>query len=155
LVQQATTAAKWLVGLSGVALALTFTLYIQAYLSIPLIKDDCASRRFVADAMWGADRFGGWVLIGGALALFAVALPGIVSIGRKQFDGWSQDAVMWVFVCQIVAIFVSFLMTVALIALVLIWAPDSTPEGVQRDWHSFELKCLRPDQMAHPPKATD
>jgi hypothetical protein len=52
-VQRATAVAKWLVGLSGAATVLAFALYIQSYLSILSIKNDCVSLRFVADANSG------------------------------------------------------------------------------------------------------
>jgi hypothetical protein len=155
------------VGLNGVALALAFTFYIQAYLSIPSIKDDCASRRFVADAMWGPDRLGRWFLFAGALALIAVALPGIIASLRnfrrgrtlpllrsgREFDGWSEESVLGVVWAQALLMAVSFVIWAVFTVYLLIAAPDSTPEGVQRDWHNFELKCLQPDQVAPPPKA--
>jgi hypothetical protein len=53
-VQRATAVAKWLLGLSGAGTVLAFAFYIQSYLSILSIKNDCVSRRFVADANSGA-----------------------------------------------------------------------------------------------------
>ena len=43
-VQRATAVAKWLLGLSGAGTVLAFTLYIQSYLSILSIKNDCVIR---------------------------------------------------------------------------------------------------------------
>ena len=42
--QRATALAKWLLGLSGAGTVLALTFYIQSYLSILSIKNDCVIR---------------------------------------------------------------------------------------------------------------
>jgi hypothetical protein len=54
-VRHVTTIAKWLAGLSGAGVVLAFAFYMQAYLWILSIKNDCASQRFVADAFSAGD----------------------------------------------------------------------------------------------------
>ena len=103
--QRATTTAKWLVGLNGAALALSFAFYIQAYLSILSSKNDCPSLLFVADAIKAALFSASFFLISGTLAAVAAGLPSVVGIGRNllgwtkgrpplepehEFEGWSE-----------------------------------------------------------------
>ena len=92
-VQRATTVAKWLVGLNGAALVLSFAFYIQAYLSILSIKDVRSVRRlFVADAIKGggvSSRHGFWRA--GTLAAIAAGWPSVIGIGRNML-GWKKRA---------------------------------------------------------------
>ena len=109
--QRATAVAKWLAGMSGAGTVLAFTLYIQSYLSILSIKNDCVSLQFVADPNKGAVAYARGFLASGILALFAIALPPAVGMGRNflswwkaskqpplqpghEFDGWSEVQVM-------------------------------------------------------------
>ena len=82
-VQRATAVAKWLVGMSGAGTVLAFAFYIQSYLSILSIKNDCVSLRFVANANLAAVEFAVWFLGTGMVALFAIALPTAVGIRRN------------------------------------------------------------------------
>ena len=93
-------------GLNGAATVLAFAVHAQSYLSILSIKSDCASRLFVADAISQAASFAASFLLSGMLALFAIALPPAVGMGRNflswkaskqpplqsghEFDGWSE-----------------------------------------------------------------
>jgi hypothetical protein len=75
-VQRASAVAKWLAGMSGAGTVLAFAFYIQSYLSILSIKNDCVSRRFVADANGAAVWIAGFFLVSGMLALLAHRLAG-------------------------------------------------------------------------------
>ena len=72
-----------------------------------VIKNDCVSLQFVADANKGAVAYARGFLASGILALFAIALPPAVGMGRNflswwkaskqpplqpghEFDGWSE-----------------------------------------------------------------
>ena len=89
VVQRTTAVAKWLAGLSGGGTVLAFGFFIQSYLSILSIKNDCVSLQFVADANFGAGWCAGWFLVSGMLALLAIAWPAAVGIGRN-FLRWRK-----------------------------------------------------------------
>jgi hypothetical protein len=106
-VQRTTAVAKWLVGLSGAGTVLAFAFYIQGYLSILSIKNDCVSLHFVAHAMTTAVAYANGFMWSGIFALAAIILPTVVGIGRNllrwhkahklpplepghEFDGWSD-----------------------------------------------------------------
>ena len=159
-VQHTTTVAKWLAGLNGAAVVLAFAYYIQAYLSILSIKNDCASRLFVADAMNGAVQFIGLAVIAGIMALTAIAWPAAVVGARRnsarrrslqlplrpgqEFDGLSEAQVYrraW---------FPQFLLcfSSAVLLSLLVWfltihvgVTIAKPEGLQDWWRAFEVKC--------------
>jgi hypothetical protein len=161
-VQRATAIAKWLLGLSAAATVLAFALYIQSYLSILSIKNDCVSLRFVADANSGAVWFARGFLLSGALALFALAWPTAVGIGRNllrwwkahklpplqpghEFDRWSEFQVTGrVTIPQCVMVFFSSLFFFGLICVLVFSEIGMKPEGVLKEWHNFELQCPQP-----------
>jgi hypothetical protein len=161
-VQRATAVAKWLVGLSGAATVLAFALYIQSYLSILSIKNDCVSLRFVADANSGAVWYARGFLLSGVLALFALAWPTAVGIRRNflcwlkalklpplqpghEFDGWSEYQVTGrVTILQCVLVFFSSVFFFGLISLLVFSGIGIKPEGVLKEWHNFELQCPQP-----------
>lgn len=167
-VQRATTVAKWLAGLSGAALVLAFAFYIQAYLSIPSIKDDCVARLFVADAIKGALLFAWWALVAGVLALVTISLPALVGVWRNrasfggrrrrmnqpplelghELDGLTEWHVSFVAGAQAALLFFSCGALFLLVFGLLYFGIGSKPEGIQKGWHEFELKCLPqpPDQ---------
>ena len=82
-VPHATAFAKWLLGLSGAGMVVAFGFYVQSYLSILSIKNDCVSLHFVAAAISDAARLAGLFLLSGISALFALIWPTIVGIGRN------------------------------------------------------------------------
>ena len=90
-VQRATTVAKWLVGLNGAALVLSFAFYIQAYLSIYRSKSTDRRWLFVADAIKGAAYFASWFLAAGTRAAIAAGWPSVIGIGRNML-GWKKRA---------------------------------------------------------------
>ena len=107
-VQRTTTVAKWLAGLSGAGVVLAFAFYMQAYLSILSIKDDCVSRRFVADAIWTAAVLVLCTIVAGLFALAAIVGPSACGMRRNwrrrreakpplqsghEFDGLSEGQV--------------------------------------------------------------
>jgi len=159
-VQRATAVAKWLLGLSGAGTVLAFTLYMQSYLSILSIKNDCVSLRFVADANSGAVWYARGFLISGGLALLALAWPTWVGIRRNflrwwkasklpplqpghEFDGWSECQVTGrVTIPQCVMVFFSSLFFFGLIYILVSSGIGMKPEGVLAEWHNFELQCL-------------
>jgi hypothetical protein len=167
-VQRATAVAKWLLGLSGAGTVLAFAFYIQSYLSILSIKNDCVSLRFVADANSGAAWLARLFLLSGMLALLAIAWPAAVGIARNllrwmkahklpplqpghEFDGWSDFQVTGrVTILQWVMVTVSSLLFFGLTFSLVFSAPVIKPEGVLEEWHKFELQCLPlpPDQGA-------
>ena len=154
-VRRATTAAKWLVGLNGAALVLSFSFYIQAYMSILSIKGDCPSLLFVADAIKGALIFASWFLVAGTLAAIAAGWPSAIGIGRNmlgwrkgrpplepehEFEGWSEFQVAnRVAGQQWILVVVSSVFFFAAVVGVLILRVGSNPG---EEWHSFELQCL-------------
>jgi len=79
------------VGLNGAATVLAFAVHAQSYLSILSIKSDCASRLFVADAISQAASFAASFLLSGMLALFAIALPLAVGMGRNFLSWWKAS----------------------------------------------------------------
>jgi hypothetical protein len=157
-VQRATAVAKWLVGMSGAGTVLAFAFYIQSYLSILSIKNDCVSLRFVANANLAAVEFAFWFLGTGMVALFAIALPTAVGIRRNflrrrkahkqpplqpghEFDGLFEFQVgrianfQWCLVG--LSSFLFFLMTLGLVFAAI----GGTPEGILKELHNFELQC--------------
>jgi hypothetical protein len=158
-VQRATAFAKWLAGLSGAATVLAFGFYVQSYLSILSIKNDCVSLRFVADANSGAVWFARGFLVSGVLALFALAWPTWVGIRRNllrwykaqklpplqpghEFDEWSDFQVTGrVTIPQCVLMFFSSLFFFGLILILVSSGIGMRPEGVLAEWHNFELQC--------------
>jgi hypothetical protein len=156
-VQRATAVAKWLVGMSGAGTVLAFAFYIQSYLSILSIKNDCVSQRFVADANSAAILFARWFLVSGILALLAIAWPTLVGIGRNllrwwkahklpplqpghEFDGWSEyEVTERVTFLQCVLVVFSSVFFFGLTFSLLFFAIGSKPED---SWHHFELQCL-------------
>ena len=159
-VQRTTAVAKWLAGLSGAGTVLAFGFYVQSYLSILSIKNDCVSLQFVADANRGAALFAVLFLVSGMLALLAIAWPTGVGIARNrlrwtkalklpplqpghEFDGWSEFLVSQrVTGLQWVLLFVSALLFFGLTYTLVSFAIGSKPEGVLEEWHNFELQCL-------------
>jgi hypothetical protein len=162
-VQRNTMLAKWLAGLSGGVVVLAFAYYIQAYLSILSIKDDCASRLFVADAIKGAVLCAGMALAAGILALAAISWPAMIGMWRNrfagrrrredkpplrpgdEFDGLSES-LLSLSIPQGLLTFLSALVLFGLIFIVVFLAPPIKPEGVQKIWHKFELQCLPKSQ---------
>jgi hypothetical protein len=162
-VQRATVVAKWLAGMSGAGTVLALAFHIQGYLSILSIKNDCVSRRFVADANTGAVWFARLFLV---LALLAIAWPVAVGIGRNllrwmkahklpplqpghEFDGWSESQVTGrVTFFQWFMVFFSSLLFFGLTFSLVFYAIGSKPEGLLEELHNFELQCLPqpPDQ---------
>ena len=158
-VQRATALAKWLLGLSGAGTVLALTFYIQSYLSILSIKNDCVALRFVADANSGAAWYARGFLISGGLALLALVWPTWVGIRRNflrwykasklpplqpghEFDGWSDFQVTdRVTIPQCVMVFLSFLFFFGLTYFLVSSGIGMTPEGVLKEWHYFELQC--------------
>ena len=158
-VQRATAIAKWLVGLSGAGTVLAFTLYIQSYLSILSIKNDCVSLQFVADANKGAVAYARGFLASGILALFAIALPPAVGMGRNflswwkaskqpplqpghEFDRWSEVQVTSrVTIWQCAMVLLSAVLFFGLALIPVYSAIGSKPEGILKEWHKFELQC--------------
>ena len=153
-VQRATALAKWLLGLSGAGTVLALTFYIQSYLSILSIKNDCVALRFVADANSGAAWYARGFLISGGLALLALVWPTWVGIRRNflrwykasklpplqpghEFDGWSDFQVTGrvTILRWLLVVFSAFFFFFPL-------AIGSKPEGVLKKWHNFELQCL-------------
>ena len=142
---------------AGTVLALTF--YIQSYLSILSIKNDCVALRFVADANSGAAWYARGFLISGGLALLALVWPTWVGIRRNflrwykasklpplqpghEFDGWSDFQVTdRVTIPQCVMVFLSFLFFFGLTYFLVSSGIGMTPEGVLKEWHYFELQC--------------
>jgi hypothetical protein len=165
-VQRATAVAKWLAGLSGAGTVLAFGFYLQSYLSILSIKNDCASLRFVADANGAAVECVRLFLVSGMLALLAIAWPTAVGIGRNllrwmradklpplqpghEFNGWSEFQVTGrVTILQYFMLFFSCLLFFGVTFALAFSAVK--PEGVLTEWHHFELQCLPqpPDQGA-------
>jgi hypothetical protein len=160
-VQRATAIAKWFVGLSGAGTVLAFTLYIQSYLSILSIKNDCVSLQFVADANKGAVAYARGFLASGILALLAIALPHAVGMGRNflswkaskqpplqsghEFDGWSEVQVTSrVTIWQCAMVLLSAVLFFGLALIPVYSAIGSTPEGVLKEWHYFERQCPQP-----------
>jgi len=161
-VPHATAFAKWLLGLSGAGMVVAFGFYVQSYLSILSIKNDCVSLHFVAAAISDAARLAGLFLLSGILALFALIWPTVVGIGRNllrwykahelpplqpehKFDEWSDFQVTGrVTIVQGVLVGFSFLLFVLLTFGLVFFSVGSTPEGVLRIWHKFELQCLLP-----------
>jgi hypothetical protein len=159
-VQRATAVAKWLVGLSGAATVLAFALYIQSYLSILSIKNDCVSLQFVADANSGAVWYARLFLLSGVLALFALAWPTAVGIERNflrwwkahklpplqpghEFDGWSEYQVTGrVTILQWVLVVFSSVLFFGLTSILVFSEIGMKPEDVLKEWHKFELQCL-------------
>jgi hypothetical protein len=165
-VERGTAVAKWLLGLNGAATVLAYTLHTQSFLSILSIKSDCVSRRFVADAISQSAFFAGLFLVSGMLALFAIALPAAIGIGRNllrwmeahkvpplqpghEFDEWSDYKVtgrvtIWQWFLVIVSAFIFFGLTSYLVFSEI----GMKPERVWQHWHKFELQCLPqpPDQ---------
>jgi hypothetical protein len=160
-VQHTTTVAKWLAGLSGAGAVLAFAFYMQAYLSILSINDVCVSRRFVADAIGAATAFVVWtVVVCGLPAVAAIVCPSMVGVARNwrrkreakpplqpghEFDGLSEGQVLNVWVSQMLLLLVSISALATLIGF-FIWlgaARLGKPEGVQKMWHEFELRCVQ------------
>jgi hypothetical protein len=159
-VQRTTAIAKWLAGLSGAATVLAFGFYVQSYLAILSIKNDCVSLRFVADATTGAIVFARLFLLSGVLALFALAWPTAVGIGRnvirwrkalklpplqpgQEFDGWSEYRVTKnVTSFQLALVILSSVFFFGLILILVFSEVGMKPEGVLKEWHNFELQCL-------------
>jgi hypothetical protein len=167
LVQYTTTLAKWLAGLSGAAVVLSFAFFIPAYLSMMSIKDDCASQQFIGDALGGAVHFLEFSFAAGALALLAIVWPVFIGWGRNNarwkrgypplrpgqpFDGWSERRVGLWSVLQGVFVVLSAALLIFLVLFVIfgVGRPLSTPEGVQKWWHHFELKCIPPVPQSVP-----
>ena len=158
--QRTTAFAKWLAGLSGAGMVLAFGFYVQSYLSILSIKNDCVSLRFVADANLGAARYALWFLMPGALALLAIVWPTAIGILRNlqrwmkahklpplqpghEFDSWSElQVTKWVTSLQLAMVCVSAVLFVGLTYNFLSFAIGSKPERVLKEWHDFELQCL-------------
>ena len=154
-------------GLNGAATVLAFAVHAQSYLSILSIKSDCASRLFVADAISQAASFAASFLLSGMLALFAIALPPAVGMGRNflswwkaskqpplqpghEFDGWSECQVTGrVTIPQCVMVFFSSLFFFGLIYILVSSGIGMKPEGVLAEWHKFELQCLPPQPSDH------
>jgi hypothetical protein len=165
-VERGTAVAKWLVGLNGAATVLAYTLHTQSFLSILSIKSDCVSQRFVADAISQAASFAGLFLVSGMLALFAIALPAALGIGRNllrwmkahkepplqpghEFDGWSDYQVTGrVTIWQWILVIFSSVLFFGLTFFLVFSEIGMTPERVWQHWHKFELQCLPqpPDQ---------
>jgi hypothetical protein len=160
-VQRAMVVAKWLVGMSGAGTVLAFTFYIQSYLSISSIKDDCVSLHFVADANGGAVWLARRFLVSGMLALLAIVLPTAVGIGRTflrwmkayklpplppghEFDGWSEYQVRRIRDLQWLIVVFSFLIFLGVTLSLLFSGIAGNPEGVRARWHKFELQCAPP-----------
>jgi predicted DNA-binding WGR domain protein len=159
-VQRTTAVAKWLAGLSGAATVLAFGFYVQSYLSILSIKNDCVSLRFVADANSGAAFAARGFLVSGILALAAFAWPTWVGIRRNllrwykasklpqlqpghEFDGWSDFHVTGrVTIPQCVLVFFWSLFFFGLTCILVSSGIGMKPEGVLAEWHNFELQCL-------------
>ena len=153
-------------GLNGAATVLAFAVHAQSYLSILSIKSDCASRLFVADAISQAASFAASFLLSGMLALFAIALPPAVGMGRNflswwkaskqpplqpghEFDGWSEVQVMSrVTIWQWWMVLLSAVLFFGLTSMLVFSEIGMKPELVLRYWHKFELQCLPqpPDQ---------
>jgi hypothetical protein len=158
-VQRFTAIAKWLLGLSGAGTVLSFGFFIQSYLSILSIKNDCVSLRFVADANSGAAWYARGFLLSGMLALFALTWPTAVGIGRNllrwmkadklpplqpehEFDGWSDYQVTGrVTILQWVLVVFSSLFLFGLIFILVSSEIGMKPEGVLKEWRYFELQC--------------
>ena len=167
-VQHPAAVAQWLLGLSGAGTVLAFTFYMQSYLSMLSIKNDCVSLRLVAHAMREAVAYAYGFMWVGILALVTIGLPRAVGIGRNllrwykahelpplqpehKFDEWSDFQVTGrVTILQGVLVGFSLLIFVLLTFGLVFFTTGSTPEGVLRIWHSFELQCLPPqsDQAA-------
>lgn len=165
LVRNTTTLARWLAGLSGAAMVLSFAFYMQAYLSILSIKDDCVSRRFVADAIGGAVQFLDLSLLAGVSALAAIVWPVCVGAFRNrarrkwstpplqsghEFDGWSENRVRLCWLLRLLFMSISAGSLITLIYFLLhVGGALSTPEGIQEHWHcNFEVGCLPPESVA-------
>jgi hypothetical protein len=158
----ATAVAKWLLGLSGGGTVLAFGFYVQSYLSILSIKNDCVSLRFVGNANLGASYLARWYLVSGGLALLAIAFPTAIGIGRNvlrwwkalkwpplqpghEFDGWYEYQVaeritFWQCALVVYSAYLFFAMTLSLPFSTI----GSTPEGVRAEWHPFEVTCSLP-----------
>jgi hypothetical protein len=161
-VQHPAAVAKWLLGLSGAGTVLALTLYMQSYLSILSIKNDCVSLRFVAHAITEAAAYAYGFMWSGMLALVAIALPTVVGIGRnlrrwykaqklpplqagQEFDGWSDFQVTGrVTILQWVLVAFSSLLFFGLTYTLVSSGIGMKPEGVLKEWHYFELQCLPP-----------
>jgi hypothetical protein len=159
-VQRFTAIPKWLLGLSGAGTVSSFGFFIQSYLSILSIKNDCVSLRFVADANSGAVWCARVFLVSGMLALLAIAWPTAVGMGRNllrwmkvhklpplqpghEFDGWSEFQVTGrVTILQGVMLFFSSLFFFALTLSLVFVTIATKPEGVLEELHKFELQCL-------------
>lgn len=156
-VQNTSTIAKWLAGLSGAAMVLSIGFFIPAYLSILSIHDDCVSRRFVADAISGAVQFVEFSLVAGIAALAAIVWPAVIctrsnskrwrrGVPRLQpgheFDGWSERQVFWGWLPQGFFVFLSAAcLSVLMVSLIQVGLRFATPAGVQKWWHTLELRC--------------
>jgi len=147
--------------MSSAATVLAFAIYIQTYLSIMSIKDDCVSQKFIANANLNAVVAVVGFLVSGLLALLAITWPAGWGVGRnlrlsmkalklpplqpgQELDGWSElqvreRVVFW----QKIMVAVSSLIFFGLI-LILVFSPvGGKPEGVRAELHKFELRCLQ------------
>ena len=165
-VQYPTAVAKWLLGLSGAGTVLALTLYMQSYLSILSIKNDCVSLHFVAHAMTTAAAYAKGFMWSGMFALVAIAWPTAVGIGRnlrlwykaqnlpplqrgQEFDRWSDFQVTGrVTILQWVLVGFSSALFFGLTYIQMSAGIGMKPESVQKEWHYFEVQCVQqwPDQ---------
>jgi len=160
-VQRTTAVARWLLGMSSAATVLAFAIYIQTYLSIMSIKDDCVSQEFIANANLNAAVAVVVFLASGLLALLAITWPAGWGIGRnllrsmkaqnlpplqpgQDLDGWSEfhvngRVVFW----QKTVVVLSALIFFGLIFRLVFTPIGDKPEGVRAELHKFELRCLQ------------
>jgi hypothetical protein len=154
-----TTFARWLAGLNGAAVVLAFAYYMQTYLSILSIKDDCVARLFVADAIKTASMFVIGAIAGGLLAMMALVWPVVVGGARnaaraakgrpllqrgQEFDELSEFQAGWISMPQIILTLFSVLCLLVMVWF-LLWfgmTIGGKPEGIQKIWHELELRCV-------------
>ena len=151
--KRATTFGLFLAGLSGAALALTSTLFVQSY---SLIKGDCVSRRVLAGAVHDAILFGWLFAIASGFALLAAWLPSAIGSARNfnrqlldqrpppiqpghEFEGWSESRVYWVVAAQRGLLFVALLFFLVGLGSPLV--SSSNPDVFRKIWEGYERAC--------------
>src|SRR6516164_1024034 len=110
----------------------------------------------------GAVAYARGFLASGILALFAIALPPAVGMGRNflswwkaskqpplqpghEFDGWSEVKVTSrVTIWQCAMVLLSAVLFFGLALIPVYSAIGSKPEGILKEWHYFERQCPQP-----------